>query len=423
MLAQPPASRTVDRCRGCGSDRLLRYLDLGRTPLANSYLSESSLGEPEFSEELCLQLCRGCGLSQLTKVVAPDLMFRNYLYVSATTATIREHFGELARSAAAAAGAKPGDLAVDVASNDGTLLKAFQDAGLKAVGVDPAENLAAEANAAGLTTECAYWDGKTAAKVVAGHGRPAVITACNVFAHADDLHAFMDAVGYALAPGGLFVVEAPYGIDFIEKSEFDTAYHEHLSYLSMTPMSVLMGRHGFAVVDCEYFPEIHGGTMRYYCARAGEREVSRRVVDALAREEAFGVKSPAVYEAFAARVLENRAALLELIRRLRGEGKTVWAYGASAKGNTLMNFFGLTRAEVPCAVDDNPKKWGFYTPGGRMKIVGPERLKSDKPDYLLLLAWNFEKEIRARCAAAGFSGGFVVPVPRARLVAAEKGER
>ena len=416
MSSPSTASRSVDRCRICGSDNLLSYLDLGRTPLANAYLKESQLGEPEFSEELCLQLCRRCGLSQLTKVVHPDLMFRDYLYVSATTATIRTHFADLARAAAKASQAGEGDVAIDIASNDGTLVKAFKDAGLRALGVDPAENLAAEANAAGLRTECAYWDRGTAERLVAELGQARVITACNVFAHADDLHSFMDAVGCALASGGLFIIEAPYAIDFIEKSEFDTAYHEHLSYLSVTPVQTLMQQHGFSVVDCEYFPEIHGGTMRYFCARPGERAAGPRVAEALNREKHFGIAEPAVYEAFARSVRDNRQVLRDLLGRLRAEGKIIWAYGASAKGNTLMNFFGLTKAEVPCAVDDNPKKWSYHTPGAQMKIVSPERLKSDKPDCLLLLAWNFEKEIRARCQAAGFAGDFIVPVPKARLV-------
>lgn len=414
-MSPVPESKTVTRCRICASERLFRYLDMGKTPLANAYLAEADLKKPEFTEELCLQVCEDCGLSQLTKVVSPDLMFRHYLYASSTTQTMRDHFAELALTASRAAKAPAGALAIDVASNDGCLLDAFQKAGLRAVGVDPAENLAAEANAKGLKTVCAYWDAETAARVAKEHGRARVITACNVFAHADDLKGFMAGVKAALDPQGLFVVECPYAADFVEKREFDTAYHEHLSYIGVTPLTVLMKAEGLEVVDVEYFPDIHGGTIRTYCAFRGARKPAPRVAEHLAREKTLGLTKRAPYEAFAREVLQNRAALIELVARLKGQGKTLWAYGASAKGNTLMNFFGLTANEVPCAVDDNPKKWGYYTPGARMRIVGIDALKKEKADCLLLLAWNFEAEIRRRCRAAGWTGSFLVPVPRAVL--------
>lgn len=403
----------------CGSKALHRYLDLGRTPLANSYLDKTTRAQPEFTEELCIQLCRDCGLSQLTKVVHPDRMFRHYLYVSATTATIREHFTEFAATVAKAADARPGDLAVDIASNDGTLLAAFKAVGLKPLGVDPATNLAAEANAKGLTTWCDYWSVPLAERLVREAGRPKVITAANVFAHADGLVDFARGVAACLAPGGVFSIECPYLVDFIEKNEFDTAYHEHVSFVGLTPLAGLMKAHGLELYDVEHFPEIHGGTIRSYVTRAGERVPTERLAAMLRKEEAFGIKDPKVYDAFAARVLANRERLRALVAKLRAEGKTVWAYGASAKGNTLMNFFGLDSASVPRAIDDNPKKWGYLTPGARMEVVGVDALKDRKVDCLLLLAWNFEAEIRRRCRAAGYQGQFLVPVPEARLVSAD----
>lgn len=403
----------------CGSRSLHRYLDLGRTPLANSYLDEKTRSEPEFTEELCLQLCRNCGLSQLTKVVHPDRMFRHYLYVSSTTATIREHFAEFAATVAKAAGAKDGDLALDIASNDGTLLAAFKAVGLKPIGVDPAENLAKEANAKGLQTWCDYWSIPVAERLARELGRPKIITAANVFAHADGLVDFVRGVAACLAPDGVFAIECPYLVDFIEKSEFDTAYHEHVSYVGLTPLAGLMKAHGLELYDVEYFADIHGGTIRSYVARAGERKPTARLAEALDKETVFGIKDPSVYDAFAGRVLGNRERLRGLVERLRADGKMVWAYGASAKGNTLMNFFKLDSRHVPRAIDDNPKKWGYLTPGARMEIVGIDALKTAKVDCLLLLAWNFEKEIRRRCRDAGYSGRFLVPVPEARLIGAD----
>ena len=417
-MAELPASRTVDRCRACGGERLHRYLDLGRTPLANSYLDEKSAGEAEFAEELRLQLCLDCGLSSLTKAVHPDRMFRHYLYVSSTTATIRDHFAEFARTAAAAAKAAKGDLAVDIASNDGCLLAALRGEGLDILGVDPAENLAAEADAKGLRTWCGYWSTALAEKIAREISRPKLVTAANVFAHVDDLSDFVGGVAACLAPGGVFALECPYVVDFIEKAEFDTAYHEHLSYIGVAPLTGLMKKHGLEVWDAEHFPEIHGGTLRVYCAPAGERAPSPRLREFLRKEEAFGLRDPRVYDEFARRVLDNRERLRAEIFRLRSAGKTVWAYGASAKGNTLMNFFGLDARQVPAAIDDNPKKWGLLTPGARMKIVGIDALKTAKVDCLLLLAWNFESEIRRRCRDAGYEGQFLIPVPEARLARA-----
>jgi novobiocin biosynthesis protein NovU/D-mycarose 3-C-methyltransferase len=412
-------SRTVDRCRACGSGRLRRYLDLGRTPLANSYRSADGAAEAEFSEELCLQLCPDCGLSQLTKVVAPDRMFRDYLYVSATTETMRAHFADFARAAARAAGAEPGALALDVASNDGTLLAAFRALGLEVLGVDPARNLAAEANARGLRTWPEYWSSALAERVAREAGRPRVITAANVLAHADDWDDFARAAAACLAPRGVLAFEFPHVVDFVERNEFDTAYHEHLSYVGLAPLRTLLGRHGLALFDADYFPDIHGGTVRAFAAREGERAATPRLDALLAREAAFGIKDPKVYEAFAARVLENRARLRAIVDRLRAEGRTLWAYGAGAKGNTLLNFFGLRADDVARIVDDNPKKWGLRTPGAGIEIAGPDALRGAKADVLLLLAWNFEKEIRRRCAAAGYRGRYLIPVPEARLAPAD----
>lgn len=392
------------------------YLHLGSTPLANAYLSEAGLSAEEFREELALQVCLDCGLSQLTMVVNPDLMFKNYLYVSSTTETFRNHCGELAKTVTTLAQCELGDWVLDIASNDGCLLSKFRDQGMRVVGVDPAENLAAEANKNGIPTLCTYWSTESAEAVLSQFGRPKVITATNVFAHADDLHCFVEAVKRCLASRGLFVIECPYLLDFIERNEFDTAYHEHLSYLGVNPIQVLMAQHGLVLVDVEYFKDIHGGTIRVCVGREGEHAVSPNVRRFLEREDAFGIKNLARYEAFGRRVQENKKSLLTLISQLREEGQVIWAYGASAKGNTLMNYFGISKALVPVAIDDNPKKWGLYTPGSHLRITGIEGLPRARVDYLLLLAWNFEAEIIQRCRAVRYGGRFIRPVPEAAVI-------
>jgi dTDP-4-dehydrorhamnose reductase/SAM-dependent methyltransferase len=403
-------------CRICRAATLHTYLDLGRTPLANSYLRVEELNAPEFSEELAIQVCTTCGLSQLTQVVHPDRMFRNYLYVSSTTQTFRDHCVEMAGSLTRRAGLATGDLVMDIASNDGCLLSRFQDLGMSVVGVDPAENLAAEANAAGIRTLCAYWSPAMARDIAARIGRPKVITATNVFAHVDDLHDFVAGVDLCLAPRGVFAIECPYVLDFIEKNEFDTAYHEHLSYIGITPLITLMGQYGLEVFDVEYFAHLHGGTVRVCIARRGDYEVRPAVPEYTAREAAFGITTPAPYAAFAGRVLRNREELLALLRREAAAGKTIWAYGASAKGNTLLNFFGITSDLVPVAIDDNPKKWNYYTPGSRLRITGIEELRTSRVDALLLLAWNFQTEIMRRCAAVDYRGAYILPVPVPTIV-------
>lgn len=416
MANDAPASRDRDTCRICGSDRLYEYLHLGTTPLANSYLDPELGVDDEFREELAIQLCEECGLSQLTKVVHPDRMFRHYLYVSSTTQTFRDHCAEMAATTTSVCDASDSQLVIDIASNDGCLLRAYQERGLDVLGVDPAENLAAEANANGIRTLCAYWSPDLARDIAARFGPARIITATNVFAHVDDLHAFVEGLPLALLPRGIFVVEFPYVLDFLRKHEFDTAYHEHLSYVGLTPLVRLFGKHGLEMFDVEYFPDLHGGTVRVFVSRAGEYEPSDRLRGRLAEESSFGLASRLPYDAFAAQVLENKTELRRMLRGLLDQGKTVWAYGASAKGNTLMNFFELTREEVPVVVDDNPKKWGYLSPGSHMRIASPEELATGRPDCLLLLAWNFAAEISRRCRERGYGGDFIVPIPRAHRI-------
>jgi len=390
-------------------------LDLGVTPLANSYLTAEQLDRPEAVAELALQLCTRCGLSQLTRVVDRDRMFRDYLYVSSTSDTFRTHCAELAATAMRFVDAKADEWALDIASNDGLLLSRFEALGMRVFGVDPALNLAAEAAARGIPTIPEYWTSDLARDAVKRFGRPRTITATNVLAHVDDVHEFVTGVKLALMPRGVFVVEVPYVLDFVQKNEFDTAYHEHLSYYGVHPVQQLLGAHDLDLVRVELFPDIHGGTIRFFACHRGEREPDVTVAEALDRERDFGVLSLPVYREFGDRVRENMAKLADLVRGLHAEGGRVWAYGASAKGNTLMNFAHLTNDAVPVVVDDNPKKWSLFTPGAHMRVTGPAELGTAKPEYLLLLAWNFETEIVRRSRAAGHNGKFIRPVPEARV--------
>lgn len=406
-----PLAKTHDRCRVCGSSELVRYLDLGETPLANAYLAADRVTHPEPAAELAIQVCPRCGLSQLTRVVDRERMFREYLYVSSTSETLRAHHAALAASVAHEVPLSAGDLVLDIASNDGLLLSCFRALGMSVVGVDPALNLASEATARGIPTLPEYWNHEVARRIVAERGRPRAITALNVVGHVDDVHEFVDALDVALDPGGVFTMEVPYVLDLIEHVEFDTAYHEHLSYWGVRPLASLFEKHGFAVFDVAHFAKIHGGTIRVSVCRRGQREPRASVASALEREKAFGVIDAGVYVAFGDRVRRNMDELRALVSSFRSRGELTWAYGASAKGNTLMNFARLRSDSVPFVVDDNPKKWGLFTPGAHMRIVGPSELASAGVSHLLLLAWNFEAEIVRRSRAAGYTGDFIRPVP------------
>ncbi len=409
-------SRHVASCRICRSGELYKYLDLGLTPLANAYLNVEDLTRPEFKEELVLQVCLNCGLSQLTKVVHPERMFKNYLYVSSTTQTFRDHCAELAQATTSLVSAKTGDLVLDIASNDGCLLSRFQQLGMNVLGVDPAENLALEANASGIRTLNIYWSKNIARDIISRFGSPKIITATNVLAHVDDIHEFVEAVELCLARKGIFAVECPYLMDFIENNEFDTAYHEHLSYLAVTPLSSLMKMHDLQIFDIQYFKEIHGGTIRLFVCRENEYPLSKNVYEYTKKEETFGIKTQNPYDSFAQRVLKNKKNLREVVMALHSEGKKIWAYGAGAKGNMLMNFFEITKDIVPVVIDDNPKKWEYYTPGSQLQITSISKLTESSVDYLLLLAWNFQKEIIQRCKTVSYSGKYIVPVPVARII-------
>ncbi len=404
------------RCRLCATAPLIRYLDLGVTPLANSYVPEERLGSTESAVELTVQFCPRCGLSQLTRVVDRDRMFRDYLYVSSTTLTFREHCAGLARAVVRAASAPKDALAVDIASNDGLLLSCFRSLGMRVVGVDPARELAADATARGIPTIPEYWTPDTAREIVERSGRPRMITATNVLGHVDDVHGFVASIATTLAPGGVLAIEVPYVLDLVRRNEFDTVYHEHLSYWGLHQLRELLRTQGLDVFEVERFPDIHGGTIRIFGARLAERPPSAAVASLLVEEERFGVSDPDVYRAFGERVGGILRDLRQTISDLRSRGARIWAYGASAKGNTLMNSARLTSADVPIVIDDNPKKWGLYTPGARMRITGPEELARGDVDHLLLLAWNFEREIVRRCERIGYSGRYIVPVPAITIV-------
>ena len=382
---------TVKECRCCGGANLHQYLDLGNQPLANSYHKGEELDE--FPLEVVL--CEDCFHSQLSVVVDPPLMFKHYLYVSGTTETFRNHCLSLAGDAVAKfmevwTGHTESPRVLDIACNDGTLLGYFKDMGCVVQGVDPAENLRELTEEKGIPVEVGYWGESIAQRFINRDQEFDIITGTNVFAHVDDTAGFLKACYSVLSDEGVVILEFPYCNEMIGKVEFDTIYHEHVSYFLVNSFSVLARRMGFHIPRVIQ-TEIHGGSIRFFLKKGKGIESTTLL---LANELHKGLLYPATYDKFAEAVGKNKAELKAELQDLRDKGYKVIGYGASAKGNTMLNHFEV---DLDYIVDDNPMKWGYLTPGRDIPIRSPEDIKDESEDLaIVILSWNFFKEIKEK---------------------------
>jgi SAM-dependent methyltransferase len=403
------------RCRSCGYGELAPVLDLGRVPLANALLTAEQLHEPEDRFPLELFFCPQCALVQIGETVPPERLFRDYAYASSFSDTMVEHARALVESMIGRRQLGAQSLVVEVASNDGYLLQFYRQRGIPVLGIEPAGNIAALAQSKGIATLVEFFDEELAARLAAEGRLADVIHAHNVFAHVPDPNRFAAGIARLLKGGGVAVIEAPYVRDLIGKLEFDTIYHEHFSYYSASAVAALTARHGLMIADVERVP-IHGGSLRLFLAHAGEA-ASARVAALLAEEKAEGLLGFGYYRDFADRVAPLKGELMALLRRLRGEGRRIAAYGASAKGSTLMNAFGIDGGLIEFVVDRSSLKQGRFTPGNHLPILPPQALLERQPDYVLLLTWNFAAEILAQQGEFRRRGGkFIVPVPEVAVV-------
>ena len=357
--------------------------------------------------------CTDCGLIQLLDLVDRKEMFDDYAFLTATANTSLAHFDQYAERVAKLASLNKGDLVVDIGSNDGTLLKAFKRRGSSVLGIEPARNVGNLAVSAGIPTLTEYFDHSTVEEV--GRGKAKIITANNVVSHVGDLNDFVESVNTLLGPDGLFVFEVPWVVDVLRHYNFDIVYHEHLSYFGFKPLSKVLEKHGLEFVDVEYFPQIHGGSLRGIAAHPDRYSKRVDALDRIFREEEARATFSAL-EQFSLRVQQIRVRLVELLRSLKRDGKRIVGYGAPAKATILLNYCSIDGSILDFITDTTPFKQGRFIPGVRIPIVAPAEFRKVVPDFALLLAWNFKDEITAKERDYLKSGGkFIIPFPEPKI--------
>lgn len=394
-------------CRICLSRDLVKFLSLGKMPLANAFLTKKKLDKPEPSFSLDVYFCRNCSLVQLLDIVNPKILFKNYTYLTSASKPLVEHFVELGNEVVKKNLRSPNDLVVEIGSNDGTLLGSIKNH-CEVLGIEPDKRIANLAEKAGVRTLSKFFTSSLAKKIVNEFGNAKIILANNVIAHIDNLKDIFDGIKILLTDDGTFIFEVHWVGNLIGDGGFDQIYHEHLSYFSLHALKKAADLWGMRLVDVRKIP-IHGESLRVYLKKKGKE--SKAVIRFLKTENERGLSSEAAYCSFADKVRQNRKDLVSLLKKLKKQNKTIAGYGAPAKGNTLLNYCAIDYKILDYIIDTTPLKQGLYTPGSHIIVLPPDILKKRPPDYLLLLAWNYADKIIEKEKWYQEQGGeFIIPV-------------
>ncbi|MFO7732150.1 MAG: class I SAM-dependent methyltransferase [Candidatus Aminicenantes bacterium] len=408
---------TGPRCRFCKAPLKNTLVDLGMSPLCESYVSAEDLNRMEPFYPLRVHVCERCFLSQLEEYVSPEEIFTEYAYFSSYADSWLKHAKAYADMAAERFAIGPGSLVVEVASNDGYLLQYFLEKGVPVLGVEPARNVAQAALEKGIPTLVEFFGERTAEKMASAGKKADLLIGNNVLAQVPGLNDFVRGFKALLGPRGVATLEFPHLVRLMEDNQFDTIYHEHFSYFSMLAVERIFAAHGLTVFDVDELPT-HGGSLRIYARHAedGTKPVTVRVERLLGREKAAGLTRMETYAAFSEKVRETKRKLLEFLIGAKRQGRSVCGYGAPGKGNTLLNYCGIRTDFLDYTVDRNPYKQGKFTPGTHIPIFPPDRIRETRPDYVLILPWNFKDEIIEQMSyIRDWGGKFVVPIPEARI--------
>jgi len=402
-------------CRICGSEELTKFLSLGPTPLANNFLRVDQLNKKELHYPLDVYFCNKCHLVQLLDIVPPEVMFKDYAYITGASKPMELHFAGLAKDVVNNFKASKDSLVVDIGSNDGTLLQYFSKMGLRILGIEPASNITQIARKRGITTINKFFNKECAINIYKKYGFADIILATNVFAHVDNLENILHGIDYLLSKNGVFVIEVPYLINLLDNIEFDTIYHEHLSYFSIYPLVYLFQKFGMNIVDIKQIP-IHGGSIRIFAKRSNKKQ-SQNVAKLLLIEQNAELDSFKTYTNFAKEVVLVKEKLIKLLKTLKNEKVRISGYGATAKGNTLLNYCRIGTNILDYISDTTPYKQGCYTPGMHIPIFSEEEFHRDPPNYALLLAWNYADAILQKEQKYRQKGRkFILPLPDPKII-------
>lgn len=409
-------SKSIKYCQVCNHDKLDSILFLGFIPPVNTMPKVASLAEEQPAYPLEMLRCRECTLVQIGLEVAPEILFpETYPYLSGSTRVLRTNFADLERESSQLLNLSKDRLVIDIGSNDGTLLSNFHHAGYKVLGIEPSQ-AADVARKNGIDTIKTYFNRDIARQISAERGKAQMITAANVFAHIGDIHSVVDGIVELLAPRGVFVSESHYLLDLVETLQYDTIYHEHLRYYSLRSLQNLLTAHGLEVFHIKRIPT-HGGSIRAYSARKGEREIFPSVAAQLAEEKRYGLDDGSGLQDFRQRVIRSKINLYELLAPLKRTEVRIYGIGAPSRASTLINYTGLDDGVLDAVMEiSTSHKLNKYIPGTRIPVLDEKKLFQDQPEYALLLSWHIAEELAANLRKGGYKGKFITPLPEPRIL-------